>query len=373
MHSKPKICIYAIAKNEEKFVERFMNFAREADIVIVADTGSSDDTVNKLRSSGAIVHSISVNPWRFDVARNMSLDFVPEDIDLCVCVDLDEVFSDGWREELEKVWNPKITQVKYKYIWNVLPNGDPGITFFYEKIHVRHGFKWKYPVHEVLVSDIKPHIAIANITLTHYPDNTKSRSSYLELLKLSCEEDPENDRNSHYLGREFMFHRQYENAIIELKRHLSLKSSTWNAERSASMRFISRCYYNIGNIKESINWAESAIRQHFCRESWLELAKIYYATQDWKNLHCASIAALTITDRDLNYISDPECWGALFYEYVSISAYYLGDIKTAVSYGGAALNLAPDDRRIKNNFDFLLSQNVKSSEDRIECQNKENL
>ena len=50
-----RICVYAICKNESQFVERFMDSAAEADDVCVLDTGSTDDTVKKLRARGAHV------------------------------------------------------------------------------------------------------------------------------------------------------------------------------------------------------------------------------------------------------------------------------------------------------------------------------
>ena len=43
-----RICVYAIAKNEEKFVERWMKSMSEADYICVLDTGSTDKTVEKL-------------------------------------------------------------------------------------------------------------------------------------------------------------------------------------------------------------------------------------------------------------------------------------------------------------------------------------
>lgn len=49
-----KVCVYAICKNESQFVDRFMDSMSEADYVCVLDTGSSDDTVKKLRARGAI-------------------------------------------------------------------------------------------------------------------------------------------------------------------------------------------------------------------------------------------------------------------------------------------------------------------------------
>ena len=43
-----KIAVYAIARNEEKFVERWYNSMKEADEVFVCDTGSEDNTAEKL-------------------------------------------------------------------------------------------------------------------------------------------------------------------------------------------------------------------------------------------------------------------------------------------------------------------------------------
>ena len=72
MINKYKICVYAIAKNEEKFVERWVNSMKEADEIYVLDTGSSDNTVKKLQEKGVHVAVKEIKPWRFDAARNMS-------------------------------------------------------------------------------------------------------------------------------------------------------------------------------------------------------------------------------------------------------------------------------------------------------------
>jgi len=102
--NKYKICVYAISKNEEKFVERWYNSMKEADEIYVLDTGSTDKTVEKLKKLNINVLVHEIKPWRFDVARNTSLDLVPTDCDICVCTDLDEIFEEGWREKLERIW-----------------------------------------------------------------------------------------------------------------------------------------------------------------------------------------------------------------------------------------------------------------------------
>mgnify|MGYP002799969756 FL=1 len=91
-----KVIVYAIAKNEEKFVDRWVDSMQEADEIIVLDTGSTDKTVEKLKKRNVKVYEQKIYPWRFDTARNESLAKVPTDADICVCADLDEVFVPGW-------------------------------------------------------------------------------------------------------------------------------------------------------------------------------------------------------------------------------------------------------------------------------------
>ena len=64
--NKLKVVIYTICKNEQQFVDKFMDCLTEADAVYVTDTGSTDNTVQMLRARGAIVNEIVVNPWRFE-------------------------------------------------------------------------------------------------------------------------------------------------------------------------------------------------------------------------------------------------------------------------------------------------------------------
>ena len=147
---KYKVCVYAICKNESQFANRWMESMSEADLVVVLDTGSTDDTVKRLREAGAQVTVEEIVPWRFDTARNCSLELVPEDADICVCTDLDEVFRPGWREQLERGWKDGMGQVSYRYTWSFEPDGSEGYVFWSEKIHARRGYRWTHPVHEVL-------------------------------------------------------------------------------------------------------------------------------------------------------------------------------------------------------------------------------
>lgn len=68
-----RIAVYAICKNESQFVDRWMDSMSEADQVVVLDTGSTDDTVERLKKRGAQVTVELISPWRFDVGPATAL------------------------------------------------------------------------------------------------------------------------------------------------------------------------------------------------------------------------------------------------------------------------------------------------------------
>ncbi len=348
---KYKVCVYAISKNEEQFVERWCNSVNEADSVYVLDTGSTDNTVKKLESQGVIVKSQVIKPWRFDVARNASLDLVPDDTDICVCLDLDEVIEPGWRQKLEELWSDKMTRLRYNYNWSFDDKGQPAVNFYIEKIHCRHGYKWTHPVHEVLTYDgTEVTLTTDEITVNHYPDRTKSRSSYLPLLELSVKEDPTDDRNMHYLGREYMYYGKYNECIDTLIKHLKLPKATWKDERSASMRFIARSYKNLGRLDEARMWLEKAKEETpYLREPYVESAMLAYENNDFDTAEKDLLTALNIKIKYKNYINEPFCYDGTIYDLLSICKFNHNRAAEALYYLDIALMYNPDDKRLLNN------------------------
>ena len=347
--NKFKVCVYAITKNEEKFVKRWYESMQEADEIYVLDTGSTDKTVELLTEAGVHVTTKIIDPWRFDVARNESLALVPE-CDICVCTDLDEVFEKGWRKELEKIW-PGHNHVRYNYNWSFDAQGNPAVNFYIEKIHSRHGYKWTHPVHEVLTAEISElAVTTDKITLNHYPDSTKSRSSYLPLLELSVQEDPEDDRNMHYLGREYMFYGRYEDCVKTLHKHLQLPRATWKDERSASMRYMARSYYNLHRLEEARLWYQKAISETpYLREPLVELALLEYQEQNYSEVIDLGLKALKITHKYKSYINEPSSWDATIDDLLSVSYAYLGVYDLALIFVNRALEKEPDNERFLNN------------------------
>lgn len=133
----------------------------------------------------------------------------------------------------------------------------------------------------------------------------------MPLLEQAVREDPNDDRNRFYLGRELMFNRRNEEAEVHLRKHLEL--SGWAAERATCMRYLGRV---TGNRE---HWllracAEAPDR----REPWVELAQFYYDQKQWMSCLSSCLRALSITMKPLEYLCEADSWGSLPHDLASI-------------------------------------------------------
>jgi glycosyltransferase involved in cell wall biosynthesis len=344
-----KVAVYSISKNEEQFINRWVESAKDADMILLADTGSTDNTVQLAKTAGASVVEFEVSPWRFDTARNKSLEAIPEDYDYCIALDCDEVLLPGWREGLERAHKAGITRPRYKYVWSWNDDGTEGLTYGGDKIHARKNYVWKHPVHEVMsCTSVEKQDWFNEIEIHHHPDSSKPRSQYLPLLELSVKEDPNDDRNAHYYARELLMYGHKEQAYKEFERHLALPTATWKAERANSYRYMSMCVED-NALKEELLFKTVAEYPHG-REGWVTLGQHYYLKEDWHGCYFAINRALEITEKPLVYFNEAWAWNEYPYDIGSLAAFYLGQDKDAISWCEKAIDLAPDNARLKNNL-----------------------
>lgn len=349
-----KIAVYAISKNEEKFARRCVESCRAADLFVLADTGSTDRTVEEALDVSAIdvvAHTITISPWRFDLARNAALALIPADVDVCISIDLDEVMEPGWRDEIERLWVKGSTnRMRYKFDWS------NGIVFFCEKIHARSGYHWHHACHEYPRPDpriIEKYVSTDKLLISHLPDHTKSRGSYLDLLYVSVQEDPHCQRNALYYGRELIFNERWDDAIFELNRYLALPKAVWINERCYAYRLLAQAYVALGRkeLAEASLHKATAETPH-TREPWGAWADYHYAKHSWFECYAATAKALSITTRELVYTTDPKYWGAHLHDLHALSAYNIKSYDIAVEHGMIAVSLSPDDTRLQKNLDY---------------------
>ena len=239
----------------------------------------------------------------------------------------------GWRAALEAAWTENTKRARYRYTWNFNPDGSEGVVFWTDKIHARHGFRWVHPVHEVLEYEQPDYetVLAEGVQLDHRADPTKSRAQYLPLLELSVREAPLDDRNTHYLGREYMFHRRWKECIETLTRHLALPTATWPDERCAP------CASSPARMRR---WATSARRKKWLfravgeaphlREPWVRWPRSAIASATGRVRLSSPCALWTSRSGPRPISARPLPWGSLPYDLASLALYETGRVREAI-------------------------------------------
>ena len=341
-----KIAIYTIAKNEQQHVERWANSNKEADVRLVCDTGSTDDTVNLLKSQGVKVFNITINPWRFDVARNAALNLLPADIDVCIWQDLDEELLPGWREEIEKHWTANTTIANHRYRNNNNP------WQWHSKIHARHNCRWVGPVHETLEWSVpEQSIWLKELYLDEHQDTTKDRKSYLNLLLKKIQEGDTNWRTYYFLANDYQ-------TVGDLSSAIESRVKSYNActegpiVKSYIARNIAKNYVEAGQNSVAERWFNVSVDQSNEREAWFSYAEYCNKIEDWERCYLYAKRCIGVTTKRDGFTYDDRAWGAEAYDLAALSAYHIGLRSAAITYGEQALIIAPENVRLQNNLKF---------------------
>lgn len=342
--NKLKIAIYTICKNEEKFVDRWAKSNTDADLRIVCDTGSSDNTVDKLKSHGVTVYNITVSPWRFDTARNTALNLLPKDIDIAIWQDLDEELLEGWRKKLEEKWEDDATIANHRYRHN------DGPWQWHSKIHARHNCHWVGPVHETLRWTVpEKEVWISEIYLDEHQDTTKSRKNYKHLLEKKIQEGDNNWRTYYFLANEY--HDDQPKSIeTRIKSYEACKDG--DVILSYIARNIARGYATINDDKNAMKWFNTSVGHSEEKESYFSLAQYAYNKKRWEQCFISAKRCIDINHKRDGFTYDPQAWGYLIYDYAALASYNLGIKSLAKEYGTKALELNPDDERLKKNLEY---------------------
>ena len=120
------------------------------------------------------------------------------------------------------------------------------------------------------------------------------------------------------------------------------------------MRFIGRCYKNIKRYDEAIMWYEKAIREApYLRDPYVELALLYYEKENYEKVYYYLKLALKIKTHKKTYINELFSWNETIYDLLGIAAYYLNLLPESLYYIDKALEINPDNKRIKNNKELI--------------------
>jgi glycosyltransferase involved in cell wall biosynthesis len=321
------IAVYGICKNEINFIDRCIDSIQEADYITFCDTGSTDGTWERLvqmaqAKDNMAVQKICVDPWRFDDARNTALSLIPDTIDVCISIDADEMMHYNWYDNLYgELRNELMTTGKlekrynhrFETHWNWdKPNEEPiRSEHWHERIHPRAGYRWKLPVHEILVTDgVEKLEYLENVKMIQHPDNSKSRGSYLQLLEISIKEDPT-------VWKSWYF---YAEALFQAGESLKAIDTLAKIVTEIDTADIPYVRNRMAHAFEEIDRYDLAIREMnfviwscpHIREYLVHRAKIFFAAgQETKGVNDL-VEATSIVQRTYGYEYDPSCWNHQF-------------------------------------------------------------
>lgn len=362
-----KICVYAICKNERKWIDRWLDNMSEADAIVVLDTGSTDGSFEKLKKDPRVtrVEQLIVNPWRFDDARNASMKLIPKDTDICVCTDFDEIFEAGWAQVLRDNWRPEDTRCHYTYAWSHNDLGEPQDVFKYDKIHTLD-YHWIYPVHEVLkrndpskqenVFDAGEHIY-----LHHLQDKSKERGNYFDLLKVSVKENPDDVHCRMLLAREYLVKQDYHNALDEYLACLEYDSIYEKKNKLILLETYGRIgelyYWSANEHEKGIYYFLKMMKEDpTYREPYFCLADIYLNEKLYWLAVATVKAGLENSVRHYSWVERSDFWIAKGEELLLHAYYGLGDYQNAAKYGKIAYAHNPNKQSIIKEYVHALEE-----------------
>ena len=374
-----KICVYAICKNESKFLDRWLDSVlNEADYICILDTGSTDDTFDRLQKlmhdskyyaynfprAKIIVDQYNfeknLGMMRFDKARNKSLSLVPPDADICVVLDLDQIPIKGWSDIIKQRFEEGYTEVHGDIIdhdekgkelnrWrsrNVHPNSP---FWIWEKV-IHEGIEYYGKDENKIIYDDR-------FVINHYPDLHKDRSLYKELLYYSCKEYPKDPYYGNYLGIELSRRGTREEAYNAFKR--CLKECDFTNNKSLE----SQVYLNLASVTddkiEALALLVKGKELGLCntRRFYKSLADAYENLDYIDNAIETLKEALNVESYSSDWTDDIQYFNGYIEDRLSLFYYYQKkDPLTAMEYCIQAIRKTPEEsddyHRINNNLKY---------------------
>lgn len=244
-----------IVKNEEQVLTRCLESIKDADEIIILDTGSTDKTGEIARRYDNVSYIAEHYSWNdnFSEARNESLKFCTGD--WVLIIDADEHIEDGGiqkvRDEIEKIRGFKT--MRFRVI------SDPG-NQEHRQIRAFRNCReifWLGAVHNYLNIVESNDVAI-KVFYGYSPAHQKDPDRTLRILKKQVEKNLNLVREKYYLAREYLYRKDYLTALYWYDRYL--EQGFWAPEISDAWLMKATCLWYLFRGEEARNSCLQAIK-----------------------------------------------------------------------------------------------------------------
>lgn len=260
------VTLYAICKNEEKNVEKFIENSKKFSHTVVVDTGSTDKTVELLREAGIEVyeHPQTRDEFNFSKARNQALSYVKTD--WAFSLDFNEDVNEFFPEGLEVI-SGEFTAFKHER-YDKVGDAEPTLSnTAHIRFHRTKNYTWINAVHESpMFIPSEEHLNEVNVDTTIKITKDVHNTIDKQLFYLSlCEREVKNNlTNSYYLW--FIFKHYFEVKSIEKalefgQEYLNVSKAYFDTTRIDVFIMCSILLVSSGDVQKAANYAFHAVSE----------------------------------------------------------------------------------------------------------------
>jgi glycosyltransferase involved in cell wall biosynthesis len=264
------LSVCMIVKNEEEMLARALESVKDADEIIVCDTGSEDRTVEIARTFTDKVYTDFVWCDDFAAARNHANNKATGD--WILVIDADERLREGGMALIREA----IEGAKKALSCNVVARNNTQNFYNVRVYRNTPEIKWCQPIHNYLnvAADVQ---CEAQVEFGYSPAHANDPDRALRILSKTVEENPECVRERYYLAREHWYRRDYEKAVEELDQYLS--RSRFVAERADAFLMKARCLWALRRGEDARNACLKALSNN----ANFKEAVLFMADMSWEH------------------------------------------------------------------------------------------
>ena len=355
------ISLCMIVKNEEDVLGRCLDSAAGiADEIIIADTGSSDKTVDIALSYTDKVYHFK---WCDDFAAARNFSFSKATMEYCMWLDADDVITPENLSRLLKLKSDPgaaADVIMLPYCLTVNPDGTPNFWYYRERI-VRNlpQFKWEGRVHEAITPS--GNIIYGDAVVMHKKIRPSEPGRNLRILELiKADSGKLTPRQQFYYGRELYENNRLTEAAEVLEEYISSPAG-WIENKINAHLILSLCYEKTNKRSKAYSSLLNSFRldtpraEICCRLGGMFLDdKLYNAAIYWYK----TALKLPYNPGTGGFVLS-ECYGFLPCIQLCVCYDRLGDTESAKIYNEKAGEYRPDSPEYLYNKAYFNNKSMK--------------